>query len=167
ADGLGRGQVHHLRAGADGAIWASTEGGLSRIARGHVATLNATNGLPCDGVHWSLEDDAGAVWLFMPCGLVRVPRTDLDAWSAAIDNNGSSRYVLHVAVFDSTDGIRLLPHPAAYYQPQASMAPDGRIWFSMIDGVGILDPRKLRTNTLPPPVDIQHVVAHRPAYESV
>ncbi len=56
ADGLGAGRVNRLRFGPHGSLWAATEGGLSRIADGHIATLTSKNGLPCDNVHWSIED---------------------------------------------------------------------------------------------------------------
>ena len=80
ADGLGDGRVTQLRFGPNGGLWASTEGGLSRIKDGHIATLTHKNGLPCDTVHWSMEDDDHAVWLYMPCGLVRIARSELDEW---------------------------------------------------------------------------------------
>jgi ligand-binding sensor domain-containing protein len=54
----------------------STEGGLSRLAKGRIATLGARNGLPCDGVHWSIEDNEASLWLYMACGLVRISRQE-------------------------------------------------------------------------------------------
>src|SRR6185436_16615910 len=48
ADGLGKGIVSDVRVAADGAVWVATEGGLSRIKAGRIATLNGSNGLPCD-----------------------------------------------------------------------------------------------------------------------
>ena len=62
ADGLGKGQVNELGFGPDGALWVSTEGGLSRIKDGRIVTLTSRNGLPCDAVHWSIEDDDQQVW---------------------------------------------------------------------------------------------------------
>ena len=41
----------------DGSLWAATENGLSRIKNGRVATLTTANGLPCNAVHWIIEDD--------------------------------------------------------------------------------------------------------------
>ena len=32
-----------------------------------------------------MEDDAHSFWLYMPCGLVRIARSELDAWAAAVD----------------------------------------------------------------------------------
>src|SRR5262249_28148125 len=68
--GLGKGSVRHLRFGSRGTLWAATEGGLSRIRDGRIATLTHDNGLPCETVHWSVEDDDHFIWLYMPCGLV-------------------------------------------------------------------------------------------------
>src|SRR5262249_7690533 len=50
AEGLGKGVVRGLRFGPRGALWAATEGGLSRIKDGQVSTLTSKNGLPCDAV---------------------------------------------------------------------------------------------------------------------
>jgi ligand-binding sensor domain-containing protein len=57
ADGLGQGRVTGLQLDGDGTLWAATERGLSRVKNGRVATLAGKNGLPCDTVHWTMEDD--------------------------------------------------------------------------------------------------------------
>ena len=84
-DGLGKGRVNSLRFDSEGALWIATEGGLSRLKNGRIATLTSKNGLPCDAVQWTMEDEAQSVWLMMPCGLVRVARSELDAWAIAAD----------------------------------------------------------------------------------
>jgi ligand-binding sensor domain-containing protein len=55
--GLGRGWVGALRLAQDGAVWAATEGGLSRVKNGRIATLSSKNGLPCDSINWTEEDN--------------------------------------------------------------------------------------------------------------
>ncbi len=82
ANGLGEGLVNDLRFDRDGTLWAATDGGLSRLKNGHIATLTSKNGLPCDGVNWMMEDDAHSLWLNMPCSLARIARSELDAWVA-------------------------------------------------------------------------------------
>ena len=77
ADGLGNGSVSDLQLGSDGAVWAATEGGLSRVKDGHVTTLTSKNGLPCDAVNWVIEDDDHSFWLYMSCGLVRIARSEV------------------------------------------------------------------------------------------
>jgi signal transduction histidine kinase/ligand-binding sensor domain-containing protein len=158
ADGLGNGRVNDLRFGSRCALWAATEGGLSRIRDGHIQTLTSKNGLPCDEVHWSIEDDDHFVWLYMPCGLVRVARSELDAWES-----DSSRKV-QFASFDSSDGVMSV---GVYGSsgPHVTKAPDGRIWFPHPEGVSVIDPRHLPFNKLPPPVHIKQIIADRKTYD--
>src|SRR5271165_1802015 len=82
AQGLGQGWVSGLRFDPGGALWAATQGGLSRIKDDHVATLTSKNGLPCDAVHSSIEDGDHFLWLYTPCGLIRIGRSELDGWAA-------------------------------------------------------------------------------------
>jgi signal transduction histidine kinase/ligand-binding sensor domain-containing protein len=157
ADGLGNGHVNQLRLGPRGTLWAATEGGLSRIRDGRVETLTSKNGLPCDEVHWSMEDDDHFVWMIQPCGLVRIARSELDWWV-----NDSNRKV-QVAIYDSSDGVTNI---GAYggYGPHVTKSPDGKIWFMQRDGVSVIDPRHLTYNKLPPPVHVEQVAADRKSY---
>src|SRR5258705_7421384 len=158
-DGLGQGRVNHLRLDQDGALWASTEGGLSRLKNGTVATLTSKNGLPCDIVHWSIEDDAKSIWLYTACGLVRIARSELDAWTV------DSKRTIQAMVFDSSDGVRSL-FTAGHYSPQVAKSSDGKLWFLPWDGVSVIDPRRLPFNKLPPPVHVEQFVADRKTYDA-
>ena len=84
-----------------------TEGGLSRLKDGRITTLRSSNGLPCDSVYWMMEDDARALWLYMTCSLVRIARSELDAWVT------DPKRTIQVAVFDSSDGYRSVPLTSA------------------------------------------------------
>jgi PAS domain S-box-containing protein len=132
-------------------MWAATGGGLSRISDGRVETLNSKNGLPCDGVHWSMEDGNGYVWLYMPCGLVRVAQSELNAWA-----NDAKRTV-QATVFDATDGVGVVGTYGGW-GPHVTRSTDGRIWFLPWDGVSVIDPRRFAFNKLPPPVHIEQII---------
>jgi ligand-binding sensor domain-containing protein/signal transduction histidine kinase len=162
-DGLGGGRVNRLRFDPEGTLWAGTDGGLSRLKHGRIATLTSRNGLPCDTVIWGIEDDARRLWLYMVCGLVRVARPELDAWAAAADRDKETRQTIQVAVFDSSDGVRLRPD-AGGYVPPVTKSTDGRVWFAGSDGVSVFDPAHLPFNKLPPPVHIEQVTADRKTY---
>jgi signal transduction histidine kinase/ligand-binding sensor domain-containing protein len=159
ADGLGKGRVSGLQLDRDGTLWAATEGGLSRAKNGHVATLTSKNGLPCDTVHWVIEDDDRSLWLFMACGLVRVARTELEAWRA------NPTRAIQAAVFDSSDGVRSTSLTSGY-TPQVAKSTDGKLWFATDDGVSVVDPRHIPYNNLPPPVHIEEIIADRKKYET-
>ena len=159
ADSLGGGHVFDLRADKDGTLWAATEGGLSRLKDGRVATLTRRNGLPCDAVHWTIEDDDHSVWLYMPCGLVRIARSELDGWMA------NPNRTVQATVFDSSDGV-ISRDLAAGYFPKVTKSSDGKLWFLPGDGVSVIDPRHLPVNKLPPPVHIEQVVADGKKYDA-
>src|SRR5262249_60530749 len=98
-DGLGRGRVNDLRFGQDHTLWAATEGGLSRLKNGRVATLTGKRGLPCDTIHWLTEDDANSFWLYATCGLVHIARAELDAWASAVDKDKDAKRTIQATVF--------------------------------------------------------------------
>jgi len=153
-DGLGEGRVRGLMLDSDGALWAATEGGLSLIRNGRVTTLTSRNGLPCDLVDWVMDDDYGSTWLYTGCGLVRVPRKELDAWKANLKS------AIHPALFESSDGIVGVGNRLIGFGPRCAKASDGRLWFlSGLATVSVIDPRHLPINELPPPVHIEHVIA--------
>jgi signal transduction histidine kinase len=155
----GEGIVNELRLGPRGALWAATQSGLTRIKDGHVTTLTQKNGLPCDAVQWTVEDDDHDVWLNMPCGLVRIAKSELDAWAA------DPKRTVPVTVFDSSDGVRSHSYTGGF-NPRVAKSADGRLWFLPADGVSILDPRHLSLNKLPPPVYIEQVIADEKPYNA-
>ena len=163
-DGLGVGRVRSLRLDRDGAVWAATEGGLSRLKDGRVATLTSKNGLPCDGVHWNIEDDDRAMWLGMKCGLVRIAQADMGAWNAAVQKDQNASTPVRVTVFDSVDGFRINP-AANYFSPSVAESSDGRLWFPSQGGLSVIDPHKLPVNSLPPPIHIEQIIADRTPYD--
>ena len=160
ADGLGRGRVNHLRFDEQGALWIATADGLGRLKNGRIATLTSKNGLPCDAVQWTIEDDAQSVWIMMPCGLVQVARSELEVWAGA---TGKVARAIHATVFDSSDGLRLLA-VVGDYTPRVAKSSDGKLWFSVPDGISVVDPHHLPFNKLPPPVHIEKVAADRKEY---
>ena len=96
-EGLGGGAVSALELESDGTLWVATKGGLSRLKDGRIATLNKKNGLPCDAVKWVLEDDIRSLWVGMGCGLVRIARSEVEAWEGAAD----SSHTIQATVLDS------------------------------------------------------------------
>jgi signal transduction histidine kinase/ligand-binding sensor domain-containing protein len=158
AEGLGAGRVNGLRFGPRGALWAATENGLSRIKDDRVTTLTSKNGLPCDNVYWTMDDADHFVWVYTACGLVRIARTELDAW---VDDPSRS---VPATLFDVSDGVRTQSNPSAVQG--VSKASDGRIWYVAFDGVSVIDPQHFPFNKLPPPVQIEQVTADRKTYHA-
>ena len=112
-----------LQLGSDGAVWAATEGGLSRVEDGRVMTLTSKNGLPCDAVSWVMEDNDHSFWLYMPCGLVRIARSELDGWVS------DSKRSVQTTVFDSSDGVR---SRGRYWLQQQTIGDQVARWENMV-----------------------------------
>jgi len=158
AHGLGAGRVNSLRFGPRGALWVATENGLSRIKNDKVTTLTSRNGIPCDTVHWSIDDAEHFVWIYTACGLVRISRPELDAW---VDDPSK---LVQAALLDVSEGVRTQSYVSV--AQDVTKASDGRIWYLAYDGISVIDPRHLPFNKVPPPVRIEQVTADGKTYEA-
>ncbi len=153
-DGLGKGHVPGLALDSDGALWASTEeGGLSRIKDGHVATLTSRNGLPCDTIHGTVQDDRRSLWVYAACGVFRITRPELDAWIA------QPAHRVQTTLWDAADGAKLRALAPTSYAPLISRSTDGKLWFVAGEGVQVLDPQHLASNPLRPPVYVKRLTS--------
>lgn len=139
----------------DGSLLAATTSGLVRVHDGAVRFLSTGNGLPCDQVNGFMSDQLDGFWLYTQCGLVRLAKSDIQAWRERPEIR------LHpTRVFDTFDGVRASLVPFS----QTASSSDGRLWFAYGDGVGMIDPARLSENKIPPPVDIEAVVADHKIY---
>jgi len=166
ADGLGTGRVSDFYFDEEGTLWISTEGGLSRLKNNRVATLTSKNGLPCDKVHWAIQDNDHSLWLYTACGLIRIVQSELDAWAVAADKGQDTTRAVRVTVFDNFDGVKSLSIPSECH-PQVAKTPDGKIWFLPWDGVSVIDPHHIPFNKVPPPVHIEQITADRKTYDAL
>jgi signal transduction histidine kinase/ligand-binding sensor domain-containing protein len=159
AEGLGAGVVAGLQLDREGALWIATNnGGLSRLIDGRITTLTTRNRLPCNGIHWSMEDNDGAFWLYTACGLLRITRSELNAWVA--DPNRR----IQTTVWDAADGVRIRSGPATGSGPWVAKSTDGKLWFVTGEGVQVVDPHHLAQNKIPPPVYIEQLIADHKSY---
>ena len=127
--------------------------------KAHILTLTTQNGLPCNTVHWMMEDDAQSVWLYLSCGLVRINRSELDAWIS------HPKQAIQVTVFDSSDGVSNHRFSGGYSQLVAKSA-DGKLWFVQLGGVSVIDPYHLPVNKAPPAVHIEQITADEKTYDA-
>ncbi len=158
ANGMTKGPVAALRLGRDGAVWAATQnGGVSRIKDGRITTLTTSNGLPCDRIHWTTEENDGSLWLYTGCGVVRIPRSQVDAWIS------DPRRRVEPTVWDATDGALPWGSPSSF-GPTFAKAADGKLWFVTREDIEVVDPPHLALNKLAPPVHVEKVVADSNTY---
>jgi signal transduction histidine kinase/ligand-binding sensor domain-containing protein len=156
-EGLGKGRIMGLTLDRDGTVWASTEGGLSRLRNGKIATLTSSNGLPCDTIHWAVELN-GTFWMYTACGLLRVARSELENWAA-----NPSRSIQFTRLGRS-DGVRIRALLTGY-TPRVSESANGQLWFANLEAVSVINPRHLVLNKTAPPVHIERIIADSKTYD--
>ena len=153
-----KGPIAALRLDRDGAVWAATQnGGVSRIKDGRITTLTTRNGLPCDRIHWTTEEDDRSLWLYTACGLLRIPHSQVDAWMS-----DPARRV-EPTLWDATDGALPWVSPSSF-GPTFAKAADGKLWFVTREDIGVVDPPHLALNKVAPPVHIEQIVADHKTY---
>ncbi|MGC1521523.1 MAG: two-component regulator propeller domain-containing protein, partial [Steroidobacteraceae bacterium] len=152
ADGLPSDWVIAIDQDDRGSVWLGTTDGLARWRDGKLVSLARSGGPLQETIIQVLEDDAQRIWLTTNKGLVSVARDELDALAAG----GTRTPQFHV--YGIADGLRTAEfaggNTAAGFRSQ-----DGLLWFPSIRGIVRVDPRHIRTNTLPPRVHIEQVAA--------
>ncbi len=146
-------RVNQVLLSSDGSVLGATTYGLIGWSNGKQQTLNARNGLPCDGVNGLVEDGSGALWLYMQCGLVEIARSDLQRWWA------QPNVSLQPRVFDVFDGFQR--GNRAPFESKAVRTLDGRLWFANAAVAQMIDPSHLARNLIAPPVHVEQVIADR------
>lgn len=164
ADGLPSDLVRALYVDADGWLWIGTEGrGLARLdprawatreaaAGRQIAVITTRNGLFDDGIHEVLEDDFGRLWMSSNRGLFWVTREE----AMAVADGRASR--VRSTGYTERDGMRNREGNGGV-QPSGAKGLDGRLWFPTQDGVVVVDPRDIVSDTVAPPLVIEQVVA--------
>ncbi len=154
ADGLSHDFAWTLSEDADqpGVVWIGTNGGgLNRYQDGRLSAYTQRQGLANDVVFQIVDDGAGRLWVGSQKGIFSVAKRDL----AELDRGRDER--LRCVVFDHTDGMRAwgCNGPSS---PAGAKDRRGRLWFPTVNGVAVVDPANLPTNTVVPPVVIERFV---------
>ncbi len=159
AEGMPSATVRALWQGGDGALWAGTYGGgLARIAGGKVTRFGAEHGLADPVVSRILEDGQGELWLSGLRGIARLPRGQLEELGAG------RRQTLTPTLYGLADGMRTVECNGGG-QPAGWRLRDGRLLIPTVQGVAVIDPARMRRNTLAPPVHIEEVLVNRQAVD--
>ena len=157
-DGLAGDGVQALYMDRNHALWIATRHGLNRLKDGRFTTYRVNDGLYSNFVYGFAEDDLGNLWMSCGQGIFRVSKQQLDDFA-----DGKARSVTSVAYgrehgLNSTIGA-VGNHPAAF------KTRDGRVWFGTTKGVSIVDPGKLSSNLLSPPVHIEEIGIDQQAFD--
>jgi hypothetical protein len=141
----------------DGTLWFGTYGnGLNRFRDGRFTGITTRDGLCDANVSQILDDGQGAFWMTSNRGIFRVTRAQLEAFAdgraAAVDCRSYGR----------AEGLRNAECNGGF-QPAGLRGRDGRLFLPTVRGLAIVDPARVRTNPVAPPVVIERVLVHRQA----
>jgi signal transduction histidine kinase/ligand-binding sensor domain-containing protein len=141
-----RGLVRDILAEADGTAWIGAYGGgLGRLRAGRVARLTVEHGLPDNSVSRILDDGRGRLWISTNRGVAVAEKRDLHAAA-----DGALRRLMPVVI-----GPERGVSEANFGSPAGFAEPDGRLWFTTIDGVVSIEASAFPFNTTPPKVRIE------------
>ena len=189
ADGLLSNTVASILEASDGSMWFATPRGVSVLDRGRWRGYTVDDGLPSNDVHCLMQDKAGLVWIGTAEGLAYYANgrvhalRDLPTWlrepvlGLAEDGQAtlwiaSATHVVRVSrprlvnrtltdadvrEYGLADGLRSVEGVKRH----RSVVADGRgrIWFSLGDGLSVVDPAARLGAAAPAIVHVQQVTA--------
>lgn len=146
--------VMALHEDGTGALWIGTwGGGLCRFVKGQTTCYGTREGLFDDSIIQIVEDDLGFLWLGSNKGISRIDRAQFTAF------DDEKIAALSPEVYDENDGLRSREANGGT-QPAALKSSDGRLWFSTLRGVALIDPAAILQNPVPPPVVLEQVLVN-------
>jgi signal transduction histidine kinase/ligand-binding sensor domain-containing protein/CheY-like chemotaxis protein len=143
-----RGAVGMLEDG-DGNFWVATaDVPLRRVCGSRIDTVP----YPLDqaGRPFALALLGDSLWMTTSKGLLRMPLSGIDD---ALTRHASG---VGFVFYRDSDGLPA-GGPIDSGFPNALVTAEGTAWFPMATGVAVVDPARIRSNTVPPPVRIEGV----------
>jgi signal transduction histidine kinase/ligand-binding sensor domain-containing protein/CheY-like chemotaxis protein/HPt (histidine-containing phosphotransfer) domain-containing protein len=150
ADGLPSDWVIAIHEDERGVIWLGTTDGLAVWRDGKLISLMRFGGPLHESILQLLEDDTHRMWFTTNKGLMSASRDMLDALTAG----GAGPLEYHS--YGVADGLRSDEFDGGNTSA-GCRSPDGSLWFPSVRGIVRVDPKHIRTNTLPPPVHIEQM----------
>ena len=183
--GLASSTVASILEDSDGTMWFATPGGLTSYSKGRWESFGVRDGLPSENIACLLQDSTGVLWTGTAAGIAfsdresfRVPPRlppELAAPVLGIAEDGygwlwiaTSNHVLRVRREQLRQGALADGDLREYGIPDGLRGTEGvkrhqsvfrdhldRIWFSLNRGISVVDPARLKRNSVPTIVHIQ------------
>jgi signal transduction histidine kinase/ligand-binding sensor domain-containing protein/DNA-binding response OmpR family regulator len=152
-DGLAGNVVRTIYEDREGNLWIGTySGGLNRLKNGKFTSLTANDGLFDETVYQILEDDRENLWMGCNKGIFQVPRQELN------DFCDGKLEKIQCTGYDDEDGMKSRECNGISW-PSAWKSRDGTLWFPTKKGAVRIDPGKIETNRIQPPLKIEAIKA--------
>ncbi|HNB72950.1 MAG TPA: two-component regulator propeller domain-containing protein, partial [Acidobacteriota bacterium] len=137
---------------ATGDLWIGTSDGLHRYRDGTFTRYTTRDGLFDDVAFHILEDRQGFFWISTNKGIYRIARRAFDDYDRKVIAT------LTCVAYGKPDGMQSSQCNGAS-QPAGWNMQDGSLWFPTTAGAIAISPDHIATNSLPPPMVIEQVVA--------
>ena len=146
----GLGNLRSLHVTGKGLLF-SADFGVAEVRSGRIALAKGKQVAPLVGATGLIETPEGEIWAFSRSGIARVGRADLErAFS-------DPAHVVSARTFNFLDG--LTDQHANQSMRSMVQGGDGRIWVATLAGTVWLDPAKIHSSSVPPPVAITMIEA--------
>ncbi|GJM17974.1 MAG: hypothetical protein DHS20C14_01870 [Phycisphaeraceae bacterium] len=153
ADGLPTDLLSALYEDAEGTLWIGTQGrGLAWFRGERFGYVNTSQGLHNDVISSIIEDDDGDLWLGSIRGISRVSKRRV------FEVEAGTADALHPVVIDESDGMTE-PECTLGFSPSGVRTRDGRLLFSTVRSLVLVDPVRFKSRPAPPDARIESVEA--------
>jgi signal transduction histidine kinase len=150
-DGLSSEVITSLHEDSAHNIWIGTnDGGLNRLQNGRITSYTTRNGLLDNVIYRILEDAQHNLWFSSPRGISKVGLSELNDFA-----DGKLQY-LNPTTYGTSDGMLTRECSGGGY-PAGWRGSDGKLWFSTIKGIAMIDPGNTQVNREVPPVAIEQI----------
>ncbi len=144
-DGLSNNFILSLFSDKDGALWIGTNGGgINRFADGKFQTFTTKDGLREDVTLMIIEDDQGFLWIGGNQGISRIRKSEFQEVA------GGRLKKFSRIDFGRSDGLQNA-EISGVSTPNIIKSSDGKIWFTTVGGLAMVDIAKItdRNNGFP------------------
>ncbi len=150
ADGLANAAPRAIYEDAVGSIWVCSSAGVSRFTGGKWRVYGERAGL-FGQINSVIEDGLGYLWFGTPKGVMRVARSDFDALDAGRKARVAEQTMTRRDGMPDSECIEV-------GSPNVWATRTGEILFPTNSGLAVFNPRAVRLNAVPPPVQIESVL---------
>lgn len=134
--------------------WAATRGdGLLLVQNEKVTRFTVQQGLYDDEIFGLIADGQGRLWMACSRGIFFVKQQEL------LDLAAGQRESVNSTQFSPLESLRTIECQQGV-QPSVWRMNDGKIWFSTIHGIIIIDPAAIHRQLPPPPVSLEQMLVN-------
>ena len=157
SDGLRVGAILSI-SGRGSEIWVGGEFGLEQFDHGHFHDISAVDDELLSGISGIVETPDGDLWLNGSSGIFHIRKVEI---AQALKDSSRRVNGEHFGRREGLPGVSSQVRPL----PTAVEGTDGRLWFTLTNGIVWIDPAThSEKRSVPPPVVIQSIAADEKSY---